>query len=75
MATATKVKEAVKESLLGTEDPIRLSAQSKATFANHARKDPETGELVMREAEFVNAIAPKNEDYVSQIYPLRIIHN
>jgi solute carrier family 25 (mitochondrial aspartate/glutamate transporter), member 12/13 len=64
MATVTKVKE----SLLGTEEPVKLSAQTKATFIKHAQKDPETGELKMGETEFVNAIAPENEDYVSQVY-------
>ena len=66
MTTLTKAKEVVKESLLGTEEieGIKLSAQIRATFFQHARKDPETGELVMGKEEFVNAIAPKNEDYV-----------
>jgi solute carrier family 25 (mitochondrial aspartate/glutamate transporter), member 12/13 len=66
MATLIKAKEVVKESLLGTEETegIKLSAQIRATFLQHARKDPETGELVMGKEEFVNAIAPKNEDYV-----------
>lgn len=66
MAALTKAKEAVKESLLGTEEPegVKLSAQIRATFLQHARKDSETGELFMGKEEFVNAIAPKNEDYV-----------
>jgi solute carrier family 25 aspartate/glutamate transporter 12/13 len=65
MATATTVKEVVKESLLGTEETPNLSAQTRATFQYHARKDAETGELIMGEEQFINAIAPKNEDYVS----------
>jgi len=67
MATVTKVKEAVKESLLGTEesDSVKVSAQNRATFLQHARKDEESGDLYMGEEEFVNAIAPKGEDYVS----------
>lgn len=67
MVTATKVKLAVKESLLGSEDPSKLSAQTRAAFLSHARKDGETGELYMGEEEFIDAIAPKKEDYVSSI--------
>jgi hypothetical protein len=75
MATVSKVKEAVKESLLGTEEPegIKLSAQTRATFLQHARKDEESGELVMAEEEFVNAIAPKNEDYVSSCSSVHLV--
>ena len=66
MGTIIKAKEVVKESLLGAEETegVKLSAQIRAAFLQHARKDPETGDLFMREEEFVNAIAPKNEDYV-----------
>jgi len=69
MADVTKVKEVVKESLLGLELPtdVQLSAQSKATFDKNARKDEKTGELFMGEGEFINAIAPEGEDYVSCI--------
>ena len=70
MATdLTTVKEVVKEKLLGTEvaQDVKLSAQSRATFEKNARKDPETGELFMGEEEFVNAIAPPGEDYVSVV--------
>lgn len=64
--TMTGVKEAVKESLVGTTvDEPSLSKQVKANFIKHARKDEATGELYMTEADFVNAIAPKHEDYVS----------
>ncbi|KAL4883013.1 mitochondrial carrier domain-containing protein [Aspergillus karnatakaensis] len=60
----TSVKEAVKESLVGTTiDEPNLSQQIKANFQRHARKDEETGELYMTEADFVDAIAPKHEDY------------
>ena len=67
MATLTKAKEAVKETLLGTEEleGVKLTAQIRASFLQHARKDPETGELYMGKEEFVNAIAPNTEDYVS----------
>jgi solute carrier family 25 (mitochondrial aspartate/glutamate transporter), member 12/13 len=64
MATALKVKGAVKESLLGTEEQTQLSAQTRATFLLHAKKDPESGELYMGREEFINAIAPPTEDYV-----------
>lgn len=68
MADVTKVKAAVKESLVGTETAgdVQLSAQSKATFDKNARKDEATGELFMSEQEFINAVAPDGEDYVSQ---------
>ena len=66
MTDLTTAKELVKESLLGSEvaGDIQLSAQSKATFEKNAQKDAETGELFMGEEEFVNAIAPRDEDYV-----------
>lgn len=63
LATA---KEVVKDTLLGVEEPdIQLSAQTRATFEKNARKDEQTGELLMGEEEFVNAVAPTGEDYVS----------
>ena len=65
MSATTTVKEAVKESLLGSEEPVELSAKTRAYFVNHAVKDAESGELYMGEDEFVNAIAPQDEDYVS----------
>jgi solute carrier family 25 aspartate/glutamate transporter 12/13 len=71
MATATdipvssKVKESVKGTLLGTEEPAQLSAHTQATFVKHAKHDEAAGELVMTETEFVDAIAPAKEDYVS----------
>ena len=65
-AAAASVKESVKESLLGTEESdSQPSNQTKAAFEQHATKDPESGELYMSEKEFVDAIAPPNEDYVS----------
>jgi solute carrier family 25 aspartate/glutamate transporter 12/13 len=67
MATALKVKEAVKESLLGTEDPTLLSTQTRTTFLLNSKKDPETGESYMGKEEFINAIAPKTEDYVCSV--------
>lgn len=61
----TTVKEAVKESLVGVEEPVQLSAQTRARFTSHAIKDPETGELYLGPEQFISAIAPKDEDYVS----------
>lgn len=61
MATVT---EAVKESLLGSTIEPQLTVQAKAVFEKHARRDEESGELYMTEDDFVNAIAPQEEDYV-----------
>jgi len=67
MSKVTVVKEAVKESLIGSEgsNQPQLSSQTKARFLAKATKDPETGELFMGPDEFIDAIAPVNEDYVS----------
>ena len=65
-ATTEALKESVKESLLGTTVEPQLSQQSRATFEKHARKDEE-GEKLMTEDDFINAIAPMQEDYVSVV--------
>ncbi|CAM1508420.1 Fc.00g052680.m01.CDS01 [Cosmosporella sp. VM-42] len=58
------VKEAVKESLVGVEEPAaQLSAQTKARFLSHAVTDAETGELYMGTDEFIDAVTPKDEDF------------
>jgi hypothetical protein len=62
MATVT---EAVKESLLGSTVPDSLSGEAKATFLKHSRA-AEDGELYMNEEDFIAAIAPPEEDYVSR---------
>ncbi len=62
MATA---KQAIKESLLGTTRDPELSQQTKATFDRNARQDEATGDFYMTEEDFVNAIAPASENYVS----------
>ena len=62
MATA---KLAIKESLLGTTREPELSTQAKATFDRNARQDGTSEELFMTEEDFVNAIAPESENYVS----------
>ena len=64
---AQEVKESVKETLVGYEEPpeeSQASAQTRADFMQHAIKDEETGEYYMGQEEFVNAVAPPNEDYV-----------
>ena len=63
MATA---KTAIKESLLGATLEPEISSQSKATFDRNSRQDEETGERYMSEEDFVNAVAPASEDYVSR---------
>ncbi|KIV95661.1 hypothetical protein PV10_03286 [Exophiala mesophila] len=59
MATVT---EAVKESLLGSTAPDNLSTESRATFLKHATPSDD-GVLYMTEEDFINAIAPPEEDY------------
>lgn len=68
MSKATVVKEVVKETFKGSgpDEPIQLSAQSRARFVSNAIKDAETGELYMGPDEFIAAVAPENEDYVSR---------
>lgn len=64
----SKVTAAVKASLVGTqEDDHTPSPQIKTNFIQYARKDEGSGELYMTEEEFINAIAPKNQDYVSRL--------
>lgn len=53
----------VKESLLGSSEEPQLSQQVKNHFFHHAKKDETTGEYFMTGDDFVNAIAPKHEDY------------
>lgn len=59
------VKEALKETLVGTTKEPELTQEIQATFDRHARHDEATGEFYMEKEGFVDAIAPKNEDYVS----------
>lgn len=66
MSKAVAVKEAVKETLIGVEEPTPVSAQTKARFNQHATKDSESGELYMGPDQFINAVAPPDEDYVSR---------
>ena len=50
---------------MGTTREPELSSQTRAAFDRNAKKDEETGEYIMTEHEFVDAIAPEDEDYVS----------
>lgn len=59
------VTEAVKQSLVGSSEQPQLSHQIKSNFNQYARKDEQTGDLYMSEDDFINAVAPKQEDYVS----------
>lgn len=69
------VKEAVKETLVGSHEPAQLSAQTRARFNRYAVKDPETGELYLGPEQFIDAIAPPNEDYVSCSLSLSLAHS
>ncbi len=62
-AKMATVVDQVKETLVGTESGVGLSAQTRSDFMHNAMKDEE-GELYMSEKEFVDAIAPEGEDYV-----------
>lgn len=64
LAVAT---EAVKEAVVGTHEPEQLAAHTKARFIQYAVKDSETGELYLGPEEFINAVAPTGEDYVSHL--------
>jgi solute carrier family 25 aspartate/glutamate transporter 12/13 len=70
MATVT---EKVKDTLLGVEQLPQVSEQNRIEFLRHARKDDETGEYFMTEAEFIEAIAPSGEDYV-QLPTCRLLY-
>lgn len=65
MATVT---EAVKESLVGSSQPSGLTKEARTTFFKHSRQG-EDGELYMNEEDFIAAIAPPEEDYVSSAMP------
>lgn len=73
MSKAAAVKEAVKESLLGAEEPVQLSAQTKARFVANAVKDEVSGELYMGPDEFTKAVAPEDEDFVSPVFHSHLI--
>lgn len=60
----SSVTETVKEKLVGSTEEPSLSHQARANFLRHAQKDAK-GDLFMNEEDFINAVAPKQEDYVS----------
>lgn len=65
------VAETVKESLLGATLPAELTQESRTTFLKHAKQE-ENGDYYMEEEDFINAIAPPEENYVSdQRYSMR----
>ena len=70
MATVT---DQLKETLVGTVKEPQLSQETRAAFDRNARRDEEVGELYMTEEEFVNAVAPANEDYVSRSSAARLM--
>lgn len=60
------IKATVKESLTGSPGDSQPGSQHiRSNFFRHSRKDEKTGDLYMNEEDFVNAIAPAQEDYVS----------
>ena len=61
MATVT---QSIKESLLGSTQPPDLSQESRANFLKFAKQEDD-GEWHMSEEDFINAVAPPEEDYVS----------
>jgi solute carrier family 25 (mitochondrial aspartate/glutamate transporter), member 12/13 len=67
MANVATVKVAVKETLIGSQEPAQPTAQVKARFTTHAIKDAETGDLYMGPDQFIDAIAPPDEDYVGRL--------
>ncbi|KAF3395710.1 Calcium-binding mitochondrial carrier protein Aralar2 [Penicillium rolfsii] len=60
--TMASVKDTVKETLVGSTEAPELSHQARSIFVRHAQKD-ENGDLFMNEDDFINAVAPKQEDY------------
>jgi solute carrier family 25 aspartate/glutamate transporter 12/13 len=62
MATVT---EEVREVLLGTSDEPQLSQLTRAAFLKYAQKD-EAGDYYLNEDQFIEAVAPESEDYVSR---------
>lgn len=71
----SSVTETVKETLVGSSEDPQLSHQARFNFIRHAQKD-ENGEQFMTEDDFINAVAPKQEDYVSIAGPFpRRLHS
>lgn len=64
------VKESIKESLVGAKEESHFSQEVRATFMRHAKAD-EQGELYMGPDDFIDAIAPADEDYVGFLFSPR----
>jgi len=62
------VKEQVVESLLGTTAEPQLNKEARASFMKYAQKDEESGDYYLDEQNFIEAIAPASEDYVSHLH-------
>lgn len=60
-----KVKESVKQTLVGQVHERDYSTSLRSQFEKYASHTEEDGERYMTEGDFVEAIAPENEDYVS----------
>lgn len=58
------VKEQVGEVLLGTSEEPQMSHVMRQTFLKHAKKTDD-GEHYLEENDFIDAVAPESEDYVS----------
>ena len=72
--TMASVTESIKESLVGVVTEPQLSESSRTEFLKNAHK-AEDGEYYMTEQEFINAIAPTSEDYVSACASIVPFHN
>lgn len=57
------IKEAVKESLVGSERPSLLTEEAKKAFDKHASRTAPDGEKYMTREDFVGAIAPPDQNY------------
>ncbi|PGH18949.1 hypothetical protein AJ80_04276 [Polytolypa hystricis UAMH7299] len=57
------MKESIKVSLVGAVSEPTPTSQIRSHFQRHAKADKESGELYMTEDDFIDAIAPKQEDY------------
>lgn len=64
---AEKAKDTITEALVGTEESANVSSESKDRFLKYASLE-ENGERFMSLEDFVDAIAPPDEDYVSCLF-------
>lgn len=66
------IKQTIKEPLVGKTVEPPMTTRIRSHFMRHAREDSETGDLHMAQEDFINAIAPKHEDYVSFMFRMRL---